>query len=75
MTKKTETLPATYDVELPMYDTASGAITPLLNAAMADGATGRPHETDALKIVVTITDKALADDFQTNVARAIGTVE
>lgn len=52
------------DIILPMYDDAQGSLTPHVLAALAGGATVRPHETDSLKIVLSFEDEAQAQAFE-----------
>lgn len=54
----------TIDVNLPMYDDVQGSLTPHVSAALAGGATVRPHETDSLKIVLSFEDEAQAQAFE-----------
>lgn len=62
--KKTPAPPVARDITIPAYDTPEASLTPLVLAAMADGATSRPHSIDPDKIVLKFGDEGGADAFE-----------
>lgn len=59
------------EIILPAFDTPEAALTPLVIAAVAAGATTRPHETDNTKIIVAIPDKDEAAKFEAAIAAVL----
>jgi ABC-type sugar transport system substrate-binding protein len=56
------------DITIPAFDTPSADMTPIVLAAVKDGATVTPHPDDASKIIVTFADDKSAKKFQSAVA-------
>lgn len=56
-----------WTVDLPKYDTPTGAYTPIVLAAIAEGARGSSHRSDPDKITLSFRTKKAADAFAASI--------
>lgn len=63
------------DIITPAFETPSLSFSPIVSAALAAGATVRPHPTDNLKILVSIAEKENAAKFESGALAILPAVQ